>query len=79
MTERPLLWLPQRKRRKKSKLQSVLDDINGVGPKRKALLMKRFGGMERLKSASLEELQAVEGISRQRAEAIKNALTQWKA
>jgi len=53
----------QRKRRKKSAMHSVLDSIRGIGPKRKALLMKRFGGIEKMRLATLEELQAVEGIS----------------
>ncbi len=64
----------QRKRRKKSAMYSVLDNIRGIGPKRKALLMKRFGGIEKMKSATLEELQAIEGISMQCAMDLKKQL-----
>ena len=65
----------QRKRRKQRTLHSVFDDIQGIGPKRKALLLKRFGSIENLKSASLAEIQSVQGISRERAAAIKKALS----
>jgi excinuclease ABC subunit C len=65
----------QRKRRKQRTLHSVFDDIQGIGPKRKALLLKRFGSIENLKSASLAEIQSVKGISRERAAAIKKALS----
>ena len=64
----------QRKRRKKSTMNSVLDGIKGIGSKRKALLMKRFGGIDKMRMATLEEIQSVEGISMQCAAAVKKAL-----
>ena len=41
---------------------SILDEIEGVGPKRKKALMKVFGSMKRLRAASVEDIAAVEGI-----------------
>ena len=66
----------QRRRRQTSAMQSMLDGIQGVGSKRKALLLKRFGGIEQIRAASLEELQSVEGISMKVAESIKKYLNQ---
>lgn len=45
-----------RKRHKKSTMKSVLDDVNGIGPKRKKNLLKTFGSLRKIKKASLEEL-----------------------
>ena len=45
--------------RSKSLLDSILDDVEGVGPKRKKLLLKRFGSVKRMKEASEEELSEV--------------------
>ncbi|MGI6034225.1 MAG: excinuclease ABC subunit UvrC [Limnochordia bacterium] len=45
--------------RQKSGMASALDDIPGVGPKRKRALIKHFGSLANVRQASLEELQAV--------------------
>ncbi|MBU7015285.1 MAG: excinuclease ABC subunit UvrC [Theionarchaea archaeon] len=45
-------------RRKKMK-RSILDDIKGIGEKRKKMLMKHFGSVENMRTSSVEELQAV--------------------
>jgi excinuclease ABC subunit C len=64
----------QRQRRRTATLHSRLDDIEGVGPKRKTELFKRFGGLRQIGTASLEELQSLPGISARLARTIKAAL-----
>ncbi|WP_338824649.1 UvrABC system protein C [Moorella humiferrea] len=53
-----------RQKREKSAYRSVLDDIPGVGPKRKRALLRHFGSVERISRATLEELLEVEGMNR---------------
>lgn len=48
--------------------KSILDEVEGIGPKRKKALLKHFGSLGRLKQAGIDDLQAVEGISRAQAE-----------
>jgi excinuclease ABC subunit C len=52
-----------RKKRHKSSLGSSLDRIEGVGPKRRKALLHRFGGLQDLAKASVEEIAKVTGIS----------------
>jgi excinuclease ABC subunit C len=44
---------------------SVLDDVPGVGPTRKRALLKAFGSVRRLRAASVDEIAAVKGVTRQ--------------
>jgi excinuclease ABC subunit C len=60
--------------RRKGTLHSWLDEIPGVGSKRKKALLDHFGNRERLRTASLEELQAVPGISAALAATILKSL-----
>lgn len=62
-----------RQLRGKSLFQSVLDDIPGVGEKRKKLLLKHFGSVKRMKEASVEEFIEI-GIPRNVSEAIYEKL-----
>ncbi len=48
-----------RKLRSKRNIKSALDDINGIGPKRKKELIKKFGTVKRIREAELEELMEV--------------------
>jgi len=52
-------------------VHSVLDDIDGIGPARRKALMRKFGSIEAIKSASLEELAAIPEMTPKSAEAVK--------
>ncbi|WP_368506070.1 excinuclease ABC subunit UvrC [Alkalihalophilus sp. As8PL] len=62
-----------RQTRSKTFFQSVLDDIEGVGEKRKRQLLKHFGSVKKMKEASVEELK-MQGIPQKVAEAIYEKL-----
>ncbi len=59
-----------RQLRGKAMTASVLDDITGLGPKRKKLLIKAFGSVKRLREATADEIAAVPGIPRDLADEI---------
>jgi excinuclease ABC subunit C len=61
-----------RELRGKASVHSVLDDIPGIGPKRRKILMKYFKDIGKIKDASIEELESIEGIPRRQAEEIYN-------
>ncbi len=57
-----------RKLRQKTNRRSMLDEVPGVGPKRKKLLLRHFGSLSALKAATPDEIAAVGGVSRDAAE-----------
>lgn len=66
-----------RELRDKAMTRSVIDDVPGVGPKRKRALMRRFGSIRRMREATVEELAATPGIPAEVATAVWQALRAW--
>ncbi len=66
-----------RKLRGKAMTASVLDDIPGVGPKRKKAIMRHFGSAKRLRDATAEEIAAIPGVPLDVAEEIVTVVRQW--
>jgi len=63
-----------RRLRERSGLASRLEDIPGIGTRRRQALMKRFRSLEGIRGASLEDLAALPGMSREAAEKVKEQL-----
>lgn len=66
-----------RELRAKGMTKSLLDEVSGVGPQRKRALLKHFGSMKRLMSASEEEIAAVAGMNAQVAQEVRRVLNQY--
>ncbi len=64
-----------RGRRSKSMVESLLDDVPGLGEVRRKTLVRHFGSLKKLRAASVEEIALVPGIGPRTAEAIKSAVT----
>jgi excinuclease ABC subunit C len=65
-----------RGRRSKSMVESLLDDVPGLGEVRRKALLKRFGSLRKVRAASVDDIAAVPGIGRRTAEAVVAALAQ---
>ncbi|GAB4003501.1 excinuclease ABC subunit UvrC [Nocardioides ultimimeridianus] len=64
-----------RNRRSSSMVESVLDDVPGLGEVRRKTLLRHFGSLKKLRTATVEELAIVPGIGPRTAAAIKDAVT----
>ena len=64
-----------RKLRNKDTTKSKLDEIKGIGEKKKQQLLKKFGSIEEIKKANIKEISQVKGITEELARKIKNELT----
>jgi excinuclease ABC subunit C len=60
--------------RSRTGLRSALDEVQGIGPKRKRELLRRFGSVKGIRAATLEELAAVPGMSLKQARVLKMSL-----
>jgi excinuclease ABC subunit C len=65
-----------RSRRSRSMVESVLDEVPGLGEVRRKALLKRFGSLRRIRAATVEEIAEVPGIGLRTAEAIAAALAE---
>jgi len=63
-----------RRLRHKEGIASALDDIPGIGPRRKKALLKKFGSIEAIKEASPEELSQIQGVTPALAQKVKEYL-----
>ncbi len=54
----------------KKKTRSILEDISGLGPKRRQLLLKQFGGIQGLSRAGVADIQKIKGISKEMAQEV---------
>lgn len=65
-----------RKSRGKAMRASILNEVPGIGPKRRRALVRHFGSLEKIRNASVAELEAAPSMSRSAAEAVYRALHQ---
>ena len=63
-----------RSRRSRSMVESLLDDVQGLGEVRRKTLIKHFGSLKKLRAATIEEIAEVPGIGRRTATAISEAV-----
>ena len=54
----------------KKMIKSVLEDIPGIGPKRRAMLLEKFGSIDAIKKASYDDLMALDGMTSKAAESV---------
>jgi excinuclease ABC subunit C len=63
-----------RQLRSKSGMQSALDSVPGIGPKRKRALLRKFGSLKGVREASVEEIASTVGFTKTLAEKVKESL-----
>jgi len=62
--------------RSKGSISSGIEQIPGIGAKRRTALLRHFGSLQRLKEASMEDIATVEGMTRSLAESVYTHLRQ---
>jgi excinuclease ABC subunit C len=55
-------------------MQSALDSVPGIGPKRKRALLRKFGSLKGVREASVEEIASTVGFTKTLAEKVKESL-----
>jgi excinuclease ABC subunit C len=68
-----------RELRRRARLRSVLDDIEGVGPVRRRAMLRHFGSLRRIREATIDEIAAVKGLNRELAAEIRRHLDEMTA
>jgi excinuclease ABC subunit C len=68
-----------RELRRRARLRSVLDDIDGVGPVRRRAMLRHFGSLKRIREATTDEIAAVKGLNRELAAEIRRHLDEMTA
>jgi excinuclease ABC subunit C len=68
-----------RQLRRKGSLRSLLEDIEGVGPMRRKALLKHFGSLPNLETATLEQIRSVNGMTRPTASRVYEFIQQRRS
>src|SRR6202166_2335498 len=68
-----------RELRRRARLRSVLDDIEGMGPVRRRALLRTFGSLKRIREATVDEITEVKGLNRELAAEIRRHLDEMTA
>ena len=68
-----------RELRRRARLRSVLDDIEGVGPVRRRAMLRHFGSLRRIREATVDELTSVKGLNRDLAAEIRRHLDEMSS
>ncbi len=58
----------------RDEVSTVLDDVSGIGPETRKRLLRRFGSVENVRAASLEDLRSVDGVGEKTARTVKERL-----
>ncbi|HLX36286.1 MAG TPA: helix-hairpin-helix domain-containing protein, partial [Candidatus Binataceae bacterium] len=68
-----------RELRKRARLRSAIDDIEGIGPVKRRALLRHFGSLRRIRDATVEDIAQVKGLNRELATKIRNHLDEMSA
>jgi excinuclease ABC subunit C len=68
-----------RELRRRARLRSVLDDIEGVGPVKRRAMLRHFGSLRRIREATVDELAAVKGLNHDQATKIRRHLNEMSS